>query len=103
MRGLFNMGGLFNGRAGAVPAGSRREGGMRFTVVIAAQLIGFVFVDRAGVGHLLGNAELVQFVDDLARLHFQLSRQLIDSNLTHIEAFRLTAFTTGRLATLRVR
>jgi len=47
-------------------------------------LIGFVFVDRTGVGNFFGNAEFVQLVDDLARLHFQLPRQLIDSNLTHI-------------------
>jgi hypothetical protein len=45
----------------------------------------------------------VQLVDDLARLHFQLPRQFIDSNLTHIEAFRLTAFTSCPPATLRVR
>jgi hypothetical protein len=44
------------------------------------------------VRDLFGYAEFVQLVDDLARLHFQLPRQLIDSNLTHIEAFRLTAF-----------
>jgi hypothetical protein len=94
---------LLNGRAGTVPSRGDRERGMRLTTVVAAQLIGFVFVDRAGVGDFLGNAEFVQFVDDLTRLHFQLSRQFIDSNLTHIEAFRLTAFTTGRFATLRVR
>jgi len=57
---------------------------MRFTVIIPAQLIGFVFVDRARVGHFFRDAEFVQLVDDLARLHFQLPRQLIDSNLTHI-------------------
>ena len=76
---------------------------MRFPTVVAAQLIGLVLVDRTGVGDFLGNAKFMQLVDDLTRLHFQLSRQLIDSNLTHIEAFRLTAFTTGRLPTLRVR
>jgi hypothetical protein len=94
---------LLDGRAGTVPLGGGRQGGVRFTTVIAAQLIGFVFVDRTGVGDFFGNAEFVQLVDDLARLYFQLPRQLIDSNLTHIEAFRLTAFTTGQLATLRVR
>src|ERR1035438_5353679 len=73
---------------------------MRFTTVVPAQLIGFVFVDRAGVGDFFGNAKFVQLVDDLARLHFQLPRQLIDSNLTHIEAFRLRAFTNCRIATL---
>jgi hypothetical protein len=57
---------------------------MRFATVVTPQLVGFVVVDRTGVGNLLGNAKFVQLVDDLARLHFQLPRQFIDSNLTHI-------------------
>jgi hypothetical protein len=57
---------------------------MRFATVVTAQLVGFVVVDRTGVGYLLGDAKFVQLVDDLARLHFQLPRQFIDSNLTHI-------------------
>jgi hypothetical protein len=32
----------------------------------------------------LGDAELVQFIDDLTRLNFELPRQLIDSDLTHV-------------------
>jgi hypothetical protein len=68
----------------AVIVGSRRERGMRFAVVVTPQLIGLVFVDRARVGDFFSDAEFVQLVDDLARLHFQLPRQLIDSNLTHI-------------------
>jgi hypothetical protein len=36
------------------------------------------------MGQRLGNAELVQFIDDLTRLHFELPRQLIDSDLTHV-------------------
>jgi hypothetical protein len=71
---------LLYSRSGPVPV---RDGGIRFTSVIPAQLIGLVFVDRAGVGDFFGDPELVQFVDDLARLHFQLPRQFIDSNLTH--------------------
>jgi hypothetical protein len=67
----------------AVTVGRRRERGMRFAVVVPPQLIGLVFVDRARVGDFFGDAEFVQLVDDLARLHFQLPRQLIDSNLTH--------------------
>ena len=91
------------GRSGTIPTGGGREGSMRFTVVVPSQLIGFVFVNRAGVGNLFRDAEFVQLVDDLARLHFQLPRQLIDANLTHIEAFRLTAFTAVQIATLRAR
>jgi len=36
------------------------------------------------VGHLLGNAEFMKLVDDLARFDFQLPRQLINPDLTHI-------------------
>jgi hypothetical protein len=62
--------------------------------VIAAQTVGHVVVDRTGVGHLLGDAEFLQFLDDLARLYFQLSRQFIDSNLTHSQViFYLPALT----------
>jgi hypothetical protein len=74
---------LLNSRSRAVPVRRGRQGGMRLTAVVPAQLIGFVLVDRTGVGDLFRNAEFVQFVDDLARLHFQLPRQLIDANLTH--------------------
>jgi hypothetical protein len=83
---------ILDRQAGAVPVRSARQRGMRFAIVVTAQLIGLVIVDRTGVGNFFGNAEFVQLVDDLARLHFQLPRQFIDSNLTHIEAFRLTAF-----------
>jgi hypothetical protein len=63
----------------------------RFAAIIAAKLLGLVFINRTGVRDLLSDLEFVQLVDDLARLHFQLPRQLIDSNLTHIKVFRLTA------------
>jgi hypothetical protein len=56
----------------------------RFAGVITAQLVGFVFVDRAGMGNFFSDTEFVQLVDDLARLYFELPRELIDSNLTHI-------------------
>jgi hypothetical protein len=51
---------------------------------IAPQLLGHVVFDRAGMGQRLGNTEIVQFIDDLTRLDFELPRQLIDSNLTHV-------------------
>jgi hypothetical protein len=76
--------GLENRRGGTVSSGG--QWGMRLAAVIASQLIGFVFVDRARMGDLFGDAKFVQLVDDLARLDFQLPRQFIDSNLTHIEA-----------------
>jgi hypothetical protein len=54
------------------------------TAEIAPQLFGVVVVDRAGMGQGFGDAELVQFIDDLTRLDFELPRQLIDSDLTHV-------------------
>jgi hypothetical protein len=51
---------------------------------IAAELVGVVVVNRTGMRQRLGDAEFVQFIDDLTRLNFELPRQLIDSNLTHV-------------------
>ncbi len=79
---------LFNRCARAVAVRRRRPRRIGFAFVITAQLIGLVFVDRAGVGNFFGDPEFVQLVDDLARLYFQLPRQFIDSNLTHIKVFR---------------
>jgi hypothetical protein len=75
---------IFDCGAGAVPLRRRRSRRIRLTLVITAQLIGLVFVDRAGVSDFFRDPEFVQLVDDLARLYFQLPRQFIDSNLTHI-------------------
>jgi hypothetical protein len=36
------------------------------------------------MGQRLGDTEIVQFIDDLTRLNFELPRQLIDSDLTHV-------------------
>lgn len=66
----------------------------RFAAIIAAKLLGLVFINRTGVRDLLSDLEFVQLVDDLARLHFQLPRQFIDSNLTHSQViFYLPALT----------
>jgi hypothetical protein len=59
--------------------------------IITTQALGHVVVNRAGMGHLFGNAEFLQFFDDLTRLNFKLPRQLINSDLTHIQAFCLPA------------
>jgi hypothetical protein len=71
--------------AGRISLTSSGGGGVRG--VMSAQPIGHIVIDRAGVGHFLGNAEFLQFLDDLSRLDFQLPRQLIDSDLTHIQEF----------------
>ena len=68
-------------RAGSGRHYFRRQ--QRFSAVVAAQLLGHIVVDRTGVGDFLSDLEFVELVDDLARLNFQLSRQLIDSDLTH--------------------
>ena len=64
--------------------GTRRTRQQSFAAIVTAQLLRHVFVNRTGVGNFFGDAEFVELVDDLARLHFQLPRQFIDSNLTHI-------------------
>jgi hypothetical protein len=51
---------------------------------IAPQLLGVVVVDRTRMGQGFDDAEIVQFIDDLTRLNFELPRQLIDSDLTHV-------------------
>jgi hypothetical protein len=47
------------------------------------QLQGYVFIDRAGVGFLLGDAEFRKPLEDLVSLDFQFPRQLVDANLLH--------------------
>jgi hypothetical protein len=71
----------------AASAITRRDRCERLAAVIPAQLIGYIFIDGARVRNLFGDAQLVELVDDLARLHFELPRQLIDSNLTHVKTF----------------
>lgn len=109
-RGLFHSGVRFDGRSSGRGGRVRsrpfrlfrdwrwrfgRRGRLRhadrdrFAAIIAPQLFGGVLFNRAGVGDVFGDAEFVQFIDDFARFYFQLARQYIDSNLTHIvEAFR---------------
>jgi hypothetical protein len=74
-----------DGRARCAPLARAGGGGMRG--VMNTQLFRHIVIDRAGVGHLLGNAEFLQFLYDLSRLYFQLPRQLIDPDLTHIQEF----------------
>jgi hypothetical protein len=71
----------YPGSAVADRSGDRH---VRFATVVAANCVGLIVINGAGVRDLLGDAELVQLVDDLARLDFELPRQLIDSNLTHV-------------------
>jgi hypothetical protein len=72
----------------------RSDANRAITGVIATEFVGHVIINRAGVGHLFGDTEFVQLVDDLARLYFQLPRQLLDSDLTHIQAIYLPCLPT---------
>jgi hypothetical protein len=56
----------------------------RVAAEITAQLQRVVVLDGTRMGQRLGDSEFVQFIDDLARLDFELPRQLIDSDLTHV-------------------
>ena len=47
------------------------------------QFDGDIFVDRAGVGLLLGHAQLGELVKNLVRFDLQLPSQLINANLVH--------------------
>jgi hypothetical protein len=82
--GLGLRGFFFQRNRGAVARDRWSGSGRGVSGIVAPQSIGHIVVDRAGMGHLLGNAEFVELVDDLARLYFQLPRQLINPDLTHI-------------------
>lgn len=69
-----------------------RRGGARFRFRVLLgnlmaeeppQFDGDVFVDRAGMGLLLGYAQLGELVQNLVRFDFQLPSQLINTNLVH--------------------
>jgi hypothetical protein len=70
----------------------RRRGAARFRFRVflgnfmaedPPQFDGDIFVDRAGVGLLLGHAQLGELVQNLVRLDLQLPSQLINANLVH--------------------
>jgi hypothetical protein len=69
-----------------------RRGGARFRLRVflgnlmaeePPQFDGDIFVDRAGVGLLLGHAQLGELVKNLVRFDLQLPSQLINANLVH--------------------
>jgi len=55
-----------------------------------------VLVNRAGVSLLLGHTELRQQFEYLVGFNFQLPRQLVDSNLLHIENCQASRTDSGR-------
>lgn len=56
---------------------------------MTAQLLGQVIINGAGVREFFRNAKLGQGLDDLFRWNFQLSRQHIDPDFTHIRNYAI--------------
>jgi hypothetical protein len=88
--GMFWRGGFFflhfcdgSGRRGvaAFGCGSARIGNLE--AIMTAKLDGRVFVDGARVRLLFGDAKLGEQVQYFVGLHFQLPRQLVNSDLSH--------------------
>jgi len=66
----------------------------RWTRAIAElcpHLVGFVLFERAGMGLACADAELRQYVKNPAALDFQLTREIVDSNLAHPPLFKKAA------------
>jgi len=64
--------------------GGLRRGGGGLAEQASPDLVGDVFLDGAGVGLFLRNAEFRQKIQDDAGFHLQLASQFIDADLTHV-------------------
>jgi hypothetical protein len=53
-----------------------------------AYLVGFIALQRTGVGLARGQAELCQYVKNLPALDFHLACEIVDTNLTHPPLFK---------------
>jgi hypothetical protein len=56
---------------------------------VATHLLGFIGFDGAGVRLFLGDADRLESVENCVALLFQLARQIVDSNFTHVFPFVL--------------
>jgi hypothetical protein len=54
-------------------------------------LFRLVFLERAGMGFLLGDSYFRQYIENGLALDFELSGQIVDSNLTHQPSLLRTA------------
>src|SRR5262245_41354982 len=63
--------------------GLRRSGTLPRRAKVRSNLFGFVFLQRTGMRLFLGNANFGQHVENGFALDFQLSGQIVDSDLTH--------------------
>ena len=83
-------------RNDALPGMARRRTpamrrGTRFLHKMRANFLRLVLFQRAGVGLTRGNPEFRKNVENRARLHFQLFREIVDTNLAHPPLFNQTA------------
>jgi hypothetical protein len=78
-----------NALRGARRRGAPVAGGPRTALKMRAHLLSFIGLQRTGVGFAGGHAEFRKNVDNRARLHFQLARQIVDTNLTHPPLFKM--------------
>ena len=60
----------------------------RSTLKLRTNFVGLVIFDRTGVGLALAQSEFRQHVKNLTALDFHLSREIVDSNLTHPPLFK---------------
>ena len=70
--------GMFHRRFRFRRCGARRS--VRFLRQPALDLHRYRFIDRAGVGFLLGDAQLREHVEDHVRFHLELAGQLVDTD-----------------------
>jgi hypothetical protein len=64
-------------------------GRLRSALEMLANLFRFVFFQRTGVRLALRHAQFCQYIQNLAALHFQLAREIVDSNLAHPPLFKI--------------
>jgi hypothetical protein len=66
-----------------------RARGPRAALKMSANLFGFIFLQRAGVGLACAQAEFRQYIKNLPALDFHLAREIVDTNLTHPPLFKI--------------
>jgi hypothetical protein len=77
------------GRNGLCSARSSRGRMAARAIELRTHFFGFIFLERTGVRLSRTDAELCQDIKNLAALDFQLSREIVDSNLTHPPLFEI--------------
>jgi hypothetical protein len=52
-------------------------------VEVGAYTLGFIWLERTGVGLFLGDADLDQGIENSPALDFKLTRQIVNTNFAH--------------------